>query len=270
MSAASGAVPAAARLPRGSVPEVQVDVPAGAVVVTDLHLAPGGDARTDAFMAWWRGLAPRPPALIVLGDLFDTWVGPKQARMAGSSRVLGFLSELVLAGTAVHLVPGNRDALMGDDVVRATGASLHLEGFIGVQESGQRLAFVHGDSLCTLDRGYQRLRWVWRFGPVRGLSRIVPLFAARAAARRLRRQSERAKPLKLAETKSIQPAAVEALALATGADVVVCGHAHEPRDLELSAALRWIVVGAFGEGRGDEILRIDAATLALDSLEEPA
>lgn len=246
------------RLPAGSVPTDTVAVPAGAVVVTDLHLAPEGDPRTDAFIAWWNAREPRPPMLIVLGDLFDTWVGPKQGRLRGSARVLAFFRELVTHGVEVHLVPGNRDALMGADVEAAAGASVHLDGFIGVLADGSRAAFVHGDGLCILDRGYQRLRRVWRIGAVRAASHLVPLFVARAVARRLRRRSELAKPLKLEEERAIRPEAVDALVSATDAEVVVCGHAHEPRDEILPGGARWIVVGAFGEERGGEVLELHA------------
>lgn len=248
----------AVRLPAGSVPVDEVAVPAGAVVVTDLHLSPEGDARTEAFIAWWNARTPRPPMLIVLGDLFDTWVGPKQGRLPGSAKVLAFFEGLASQGVEVHLVPGNRDALMGADVEGASGASVHLEGFVGLLADGGRAAFVHGDGLCILDLGYQRLRKVWRMGAVRAASRLVPLFVARAVARRLRRRSERAKPLKLAEERAIRPEAVDALVRATAASLVVCGHAHEPRDEILAGGARWIVVGAFGEGRGCEILELDA------------
>lgn len=249
----------AARLPAGSVPTDTLTVPAGAVVVTDLHLSPEGDPRTDAFITWWNARLPRPPMLIVLGDLFDTWVGPKQGRLEGSARVLAFFRDLAAQGIEVHLVPGNRDALMGADVEEAAGASVHLEGFLGMLADGSRAVFVHGDGLCTLDTGYQRLRRIWRCGLVRGASRWVPLFVARAVARRLRRRSERAKPLKLAAERAIRPEAVDALASATDAALVVCGHAHDPQDSRAPGGARWIVVGAFGEGRGAEVLELRAS-----------
>lgn len=255
----------AADLPAGSVPTDTVEVPAGAVVVTDLHLAPDGDPRTDAFLAWWEALDPRPPMLIVLGDLFDTWVGPKQARLEGSARVLRAFAGLREAGAAVHVVPGNRDALMGSDVEAASGASLHLEGFVGTLPGGERAAFVHGDGLCTLDTGYQRLRKVWRMGAVRAASRLVPLFVARAVARRLRRRSERSKPLKLEAERSIRPEAVDALGRSAGVELVICGHAHEPKDERAPGGTRWIVVGAFGEGRGSEVLVVGAGGLQVRS-----
>ncbi|MEL6715880.1 MAG: hypothetical protein AAFP86_19025, partial [Planctomycetota bacterium] len=200
--------PREARLPVGSLPpDAPISLAPGTALITDLHLAPLGDARTDRFeldCAAFEG-APR---LIVLGDLFDVWVGPKQARLAGSERVLRALRRLVDAGTAVEVVPGNRDTLLGAAFERATGATLWREGFVAtLGPAGRRVAFVHGDALCTLDRGYQRLRRLLRSGPVRWASRRAPLWFARRIGHRLRAESEGRKPFKLADERSIRRAA---------------------------------------------------------------
>lgn len=238
-----------AALPAGSVPVDRVALATGTVVVTDLHLAPLGGPRVDAFGAWCDGLKD-VPAVCCLGDLFDTWVGRRQATIPGSAQVLDALARLVARGVDVHLVPGNRDALIDEDFERRTGGSLHSEGFVASLEGGGTATFVHGDGLCTLDLDYLKLRRLWRIGAVRGLSRHVPLWVARRIAARLRGASETSKPLKLPEERSIRPAAVRAIAEATSASTVVCGHAHEARDEELRGAdgaptVRWIVVGAW-------------------------
>ena len=95
-------------------------------------------------------------------------------------------------------------------------------------------------------------------GAVRAASRLVPLFVARRCAAAPAAAPSRAKPLKLAEERAIRPEAVDALLRASDASLVVCGHAHEPRDEILASGARWIVVGAFGEGRGGEILELHA------------
>ena len=242
-----------ALLPAGSVPDGPgVPCPAGTVVITDLHLAPLGDGRTDAFEAECRALEGAP-RVAILGDLFDVWVGPKQERLEGSARVLRALRGLVDAGTAVEVVPGNRDSLLGPEFETATGARLHPEGFVAELDGGGRAALVHGDSLCTLDADYLRLRRVLRRGWVRALTRRSPLWLARRIGRRLRRESESRKPFKLDAERSIRPAAVAALAAATGAEAVICGHAHEPRD-ERVHGVRWVVVGAWGVEDRDHLV----------------
>ncbi len=256
-----------ALLPDGSIPSAQVALRAGARIIADLHLAPGGDQRTERFIAWCDALvAESVPQLVVMGDFFDTWVGAKQTRLTGSVEVLAALKRLTARGTDVLMIPGNRDALMGAAFEEASGAVLYAEGFVaelpapdGGLEHG-RVAFVHGDSLCTLDTGYQRLRRLWRWGFTRWLSRRMPLWMARWVAARLRAQSETRKAFKLDDQKSIRPAAVAALAAASHASTVVCGHAHDARDESLGEpgadGVRFVVVGAW-EWR-DDLYGVDA------------
>ncbi|MEL6427809.1 MAG: UDP-2,3-diacylglucosamine diphosphatase [Planctomycetota bacterium] len=250
--------PQESRLPAGGVPTRRLGpLEPGTLVITDLHLAPLGDRRTDLFEEECAGLVAIP-RLIVLGDLFDVWVGRKQAALDGSRRVLAALRGLTDRGVAVEVVPGNRDSLLGVDFERLTGATLHREGFLA---SGRfdgfdgEVAFVHGDALCTLDRGYLRLRTLLRARAVRALSRRAPLFVARRIGRRLRAESENRKPFKLAADRSIRPAAVEELLRRSAAELVVCGHAHVARDERVGGG-RWIVVAAWRESPDDR-LRFD-------------
>lgn len=244
-------------LPAGSIPGPEVDLLAGALVIADLHLAPGGEPRTAEFIEWCDGLGEDVPQLIIMGDFFDTWVGAKQARLEGTQEVLEALGRLARREVAVIVIPGNRDALMDAAFERASGARLHAEGFVGrLPSSGKRAAFVHGDSLCTLDRDYQRLRPVWRRSSVRWMSRHAPLWFARWIGHRLRAQSETRKAYKPTEAKSIRPAAVKALAERVEADLVVCGHAHDTRDEAFEDGPRFVVVGAWGWK--DDVFRVSA------------
>lgn len=258
--------PDAAALPAGAVPVTRVPLPEGTLVITDLHLAPLGDGRSERFTRLCDGLEG-VPALVCLGDLFDMWVCRRQAGMEGSGQVLDALERLARRGVAVHVVPGNRDALLGPWFDRRTGGSLHPDGFVAELPSGERAAMVHGDALCTRDRGYLRLRWLWRFPPVRLVSWLAPMWFARRIGARLRGLSEASKPTKLPDEKAIQRAAVTGVAALTGASALVCGHAHDARDEALEGAggepVRWIVVGAWGWER--DLLRVGKAGLETGS-----
>ncbi len=252
-----------ATLPRGSVPTDRVALPAGTLVITDLHLVPLGDERSEAFSAWCDALVD-VPVLVCLGDLFSVWVGRKQARIPGTKAVLDAFARLVERGTRVHLVPGNRDAILDEAFASDTGGGFHLEGFVADldgSEGGARATFVHGDALCTLDRNYLRLRRLLRRGPLGFATRHGPFWLARWVGSRIRGASENAKPYKLPEEKSIRVDAVRALATATRVSTVVCGHAHVLRDEVLAGVdgaspVRWIVIGEW-ESEGD-LLRIGA------------
>ena len=60
----------------------RVHLAPGTVVIGDLHLDLFDEAHAAPFAAWCAGLdAPR---LVILGDLFEFWVGRKQLRVPGA------------------------------------------------------------------------------------------------------------------------------------------------------------------------------------------
>ena len=197
-------------------------------------------------------------SLIILGDLFEYWFGPAQAESDGGRAVLDALGEATGKGLAIHLVPGNRDFLLGRSFSERTGVQLHPRGFVAVV-GDRRWVIVHGDELCTLDRGYLRLRRVLRSPAVRGLAPRLPSAAGRAVARRLRRASKRALATKPKVEAEQQWSAVEDLCARHRAAGLICGHAHRFRDDRQTPGgepLEWWVVDAFGHGR--DLLTLDA------------
>ncbi|MFN0243335.1 MAG: UDP-2,3-diacylglucosamine diphosphatase [Planctomycetota bacterium] len=229
------------------LPLPELSLAPGALAIADLHLDPASGEPT-AFLRFLERAA-RAPQLFVLGDLFDVWVGPAQANAPGTAVVLDALAACTRGGTHVAIVPGNRDFLLDARFRARTGVHLYDEGFVGRCEDGARWLAVHGDSFCTRDTGYLRLRRVVRSRAVRALAPRLPLFVGALLARRLRRASVRALRSKLPEAKSMQASAVLAGARAHGCAGVVCGHAHEFRDEQITGGPRWIVLAAFGAGR---------------------
>ena len=236
-----------ARELRRSLARIPLDE--GTRVICDLHLDPAGGSRVEAFASWLDGL--RAQRLVILGDLFEVWVGPAQAGLVGSRAILEALARATARGTAIDVIPGNRDFLLGRRFERESGARLRPGGLLAEHEAGDVL-FVHGDELCTLDLAYQRMKRVLRSRPVTALATRAPLVAARWAAGRIRRASVRDVPLKSAEEKSMQREAVRVVAEVSGASTVVCGHAHEFRDSEVPGGCRWIVLDAW-EGERDSL-----------------
>lgn len=239
--------------PKGlRVQRPEIELRLGALVICDLHLDLGTVEGPEAFVRWL-GAIGTPAQLIVLGDLFDVWVGPAQAQLPGAPSVLDAFARLTEQGTEILVVHGNRDFLLDETFERRTGARIVPDGFVGVC-GGERILFVHGDELCTLDTNYLRLRAVVRSRPVAWLAPRIPLPVAVRIAKRLRRASTRALTVKPVEEKSMQLAAAETVAEEARADLVVCGHAHEYRVRELGSGSRWMVLDAFGGER--DVLRV--------------
>ncbi|MEM7305735.1 MAG: metallophosphoesterase [Planctomycetota bacterium] len=234
----------------------EVALAPGTLFVADLHLDVEDGAAVERFLGFLEraGGAPR---VVVLGDLFEYWLGPPHQRTDGGQRLVDALAARARRGVLFDVVPGNRDFLLDAGFERAAGARVHRHGFVGVLPDGGRVLFVHGDELATLDVAYQRLRRVLRSRPLLWLAPRLPLTVSRGLARRLRRASTGAVARKPPEEKSLQPAAAAALLRATGAAALVCGHAHEFRDERPEDAGRWMVLDAFGGTR--DLLRVGAA-----------
>jgi UDP-2,3-diacylglucosamine hydrolase len=236
---------------------LEIPIDAGALVIADLHLDVSPSAAPHAAFAAWLRAQGDLPQLVVMGDLFDAWVGPAHARLPAAHEVCEALRERALMGARIEVLHGNRDFLLDERFERDTGARVHGDGFVGVLPGGRtRALFVHGDELCTLDLSYQRMKRVLRSGPVRWIAPRLPAAIALRAAASLRSTSRRAVPAKPAQQKEQQALAVRELARAHACSVLVCGHAHRFRDEQLDGGVRWIVLDAFGDGR--DLLRIGA------------
>ena len=220
----------------------------GCEVIADLHLDPADPVACGSFAAWL-GERRDLKRLVILGDLFDAWVGPAHAQLEGARLVLDGLRGVTDRGAAVDLLWGNRDFLLDDKIAALAGAKLHGDALVAAGEQGERVLFIHGDELCTLDTAYQRLRRVLRSRWVTGALLNLPLWVTLRIAKKLRDKSRRSVGAKAPEEMAMQEDVVTRLAGEYGADVLVCGHAHRWRDGLTQAGVRWIVLDAFGGER---------------------
>lgn len=233
----------------------QVSCDPGTLVIGDLHLDVFEGSGPRAFGSWLEGvLSLRLPRLVVLGDLFEYWVGRGQGAEPGAGSVLEGLRRLVQGGTDVDLLHGNRDFLLCSEVEEATGARVRPHGLIGELKGGRRTLFLHGDELCTGDRGYQRFRSMVRSPLVRGVVRHTPLGLRRRAALALRRKSGASTAAKAPEVVEMKASEAMAWAERTSAQTVICGHAHSFKDQALSGGARWLVIDGWGGQR--DLLRL--------------
>jgi UDP-2,3-diacylglucosamine hydrolase len=211
-------------------------------LLADAHLGgPGGDAAPLA--AQVRGLAGSCSRLVLLGDLFQAWVGFPQFDPGGLQEVLAAIAEVRRQGAVVDYIEGNRDFFIAK--------SRHAAGFdhVGLETAfaagGRRYLAVHGDGLDEGDVQYRAWRWLSKSLPVRLAMRWLPA----RLARRLVDSTER----KLADTNfkhkvRIPEEAIRAYAtrrLAEGYDVLVLGHFHEERRWQVAGGEVWLLPAWF-------------------------
>lgn len=241
----------------------EVPLPEGARIVADLHLEPGVRGPWEAFLAFLR-TCEGVPALFVLGDLFEFWIGRGQTRDPEYAPLLEALRARARAGTALHFLHGNRDFLLGEDFARRVEGRVHPHGVVARRADGARVLCLHGDELATRDHSYQRLRRVLRAPLVAGTARRLPPGLAAALARSLRRRSRAAVAQKSESYVELQVEAARRALAGAEAGELVCGHAHRFRREDLGDGRSWTVLDAFG-GERDLLTEVRGKGLASGS-----
>ena len=127
------------------------------LLISDLHLAAERPEANEKFVAFLEDTARGAEALYVLGDLFEYWLGDDDLDEPFNAVVVGFFAALTRSGTALYLMHGNRDLLIGEGFCRATGAKLLADPVV-VDIGGEKTLLMHGDTLCTDDTEYQAWR----------------------------------------------------------------------------------------------------------------
>ncbi len=210
--------------------------------MSDLHLGPQAPRTTAAFVRWVGGLAGRADALLVLGDLFETWIGDdllEQPQRDQHHAVCACLGQLAAGGCFVGVQRGNRDFLLGSAFARRCGARL-LDDPCLLELAGQRIVLSHGDALCIDDLPYMRWRAVCREPKWQQDFLAQPLAARQQQAAAARAQSRDSQAAMLAPGDADASEAARWLQRAR-ADWMIHGHTHRPREHWQQAQLRQVL-----------------------------
>ena len=143
------------------------------LLISDLHLEEERPDITRAFLDLLHGRARGAQALYILGDFFEAWIGDDGMTPFQRS-ICAALRELSDSGTPIFIMHGNRDFLIGKAFCKAAGATLLKDPSV-VQFYGEPVLLMHGDSLCTRDVGYMKLRRILRNPIVLFVLRHLPL-----------------------------------------------------------------------------------------------
>jgi UDP-2,3-diacylglucosamine hydrolase len=199
----------------------------------------------------------RETRVIVLGDLFDAYVGGRQDRVGATAEVVSSFRDAVAAGVSVTLLHGNRDFLLGRHFERATGARV-VAGGLAARLLGRRALLLHGDELCWNDRPYQRAKVRLRHPLTKLLVRSLPLWASLRLSGAARQRSSMV--IGSGDQERFAPvAAAVREAYAPGHELLVFGHIHLPARGWFASGQEYCVLPAFD--RAGEHLVADARGL---------
>jgi len=193
---------------------------------SDVHLSARRPQRVSAFLEFLHGPCRRARRLVLLGDVFDEWLGDDDLRPP-HAQVLDGLSALTRAGVRVDYCWGNHDFLIGNEFHTLSGCHpLPDESVLEVH--GTKVVVLHGDVLCTRDQDYQRWRATFTDPQMQQQFLALPFDARVERAAALRHGSTRATALKPRDIMDVTPEAVRATLERLDARHMVHGHTHRP------------------------------------------
>lgn len=225
------------------------------LLISDLHLSQERPSTTARFLEFLQGEAALARALYVLGDLFDYWIGDDELTAPGADslarEVAAALRALAHGGTAVYVMQGNRDFLLGSRFLAACGA-LPLADPTLAEIGSVKTLLMHGDTLCTDDLDYLAWRRTARSASWQSEFLAAPIAERRDRSRALRSESEARKRTKSAAIMDVSPDAVREAFRRHEVARLIHGHTHRPGHHELEVdgrpCERWVLPDWYQSG----------------------
>ena len=218
--------------------------------ISDLHLDPSRRAIVAQFERFLAEVAPGADALYILGDLFEYWVGD-------DGMVLPFpraIAERLAAAARelpIRFMHGNRDFLIARGFAAKTGVEL-IDDPAVIDLYGRRAALLHGDTLCTDDVEYQKVRAQVRDPRWQQMVLAKTIPERVAMAQGMRAQSEDSKTEKSTDIMDVSEAAVARAFDECDCDVMIHGHTHRPARHEYRIGgrerVRWVLKDWYESG----------------------
>jgi len=221
------------------------------LLVSDLHLSATRPEIADSFFRFLKSEALEASALYILGDLFEYWIGDDSLVDPFNKKIADAIAATVAAGTPVYIMHGNRDFLIGRRLAAHTGMTLLPDPTL-TELAGVPTLLLHGDTLCTDDHEYQRLRAKMRSPAWQRITLAMPRAIREWRAQRARRLSEARKREKPAQIMDVNTGAVEAAYRAYGYPRMIHGHTHRPahhfHDVDGHRCERWVLADWYQRG----------------------
>jgi UDP-2,3-diacylglucosamine hydrolase len=215
----------------------------------DVHLRPGDADAARRFFAFVESRRPLD-RLVLLGDFFDYWIGPRHLKGGDYGEALAALRRLTRSGVEVDFIHGNRDYFVEESFERATGVRV-----AGAEASyrlgGREVLCAHGDFIYNRNPKYTAYRRLMKFGAVRAAVLSIPAPVGKSLARGFRGVSRKTTPAYLWSDADLLKGAEAHFE--RGVDVLICGHIHRPTHLhcERHGRRRDLYVVGDWDGTGD-------------------
>ncbi len=194
-------------------------------LLSDVHLHAD---MPNTFEAWRSHLLNTPAdAVLMLGDLFEVWVGDDVRHSGFEAQCAAVLRE-ASRHRVLAFMPGNRDFLVGDVLLNEVGMQRLADPTV-LLAWGRRWLLSHGDELCLSDTDYQQFRRQVRSAAWQQQFLAQPLAERQLQARAMRSASAAHQAKMPAEQwADVDNNATTAWLEQAHAEALIHGHTHRP------------------------------------------
>jgi UDP-2,3-diacylglucosamine hydrolase len=144
-----------------------------------------------------------------------------------NQQIIQAIRELVVNGTPVYFMHGNRDFLIGNKFAQASAVTLLKDPTV-IQLYGKQILLSHGDILCTLDRKHQIYRQKVHRPWLQKLFLSLPLILRRKIAQKIRQKSQRHNQIAPTHIMDVSPDEVQRIMSLHQVSLLIHGHTHRP------------------------------------------
>ena len=219
------------------------------LIISDLHLTPVEGDKVKFFNKFCNAQASKVDQLFILGDLFNTWLGD-DVSISSYKEITSTLKKLT-EKTKVFVMVGNRDFLLSHKFEFETGCKLIKEPYV-LDHNTKKFLLIHGDSLCTDDVNYQKLKKVLRNPLVKFIFLHLPKSTRLKLTGQLRKKSIEAQSYKSETIMNVNQLAADKLMSKYPGYDLIHGHTHRKNTHIMDGYTRY-VLGDWDNGKGNAI-----------------
>jgi len=219
------------------------------LIISDLHLTNVEGDKVNFFDTFCKMYASKVDQLFILGDLFNTWLGD-DVSITNHKAIIASLKELTKE-TKVFVMVGNRDFLLSHNFEAETGCILINEPY-EIEHNKKKFLLIHGDSLCTDDINYQKLKKVLRNSVVQFIFLHLPKNIRLKLTGQLRKKSVESQRYKSSEIMDVNQKATDLLMSKYPNHDLIHGHTHRQKTHIMKKYTRY-VLGDWSQNKGNAI-----------------
>ncbi len=197
-----------------------------AIFIADTHLQGLADKNQQTLVNFLDQIKEDTNLLVILGDLFDFWMGNNKKAFEQYRPILDKLLERKKKGIRIKYLEGNHDFFLGRFFSRELEAEIYPD-FLEMELEDKRIYLAHGDLVNSQDYRYRAFRMLLRNRLTFYLLRTIPDTVGWKLAYMFSRTSRESKGTVGEDYQRI----FREFALnkfEQGFDVVILGHSHQP------------------------------------------